>query len=146
MKRAGYATGMFGKWHLGNDAQHHPGKRGFDEAIESSGRHFNFQTDPPTPHDPDAYLADFLTDKAVDFIRRHKSEPFFLYLPHFGVHSPFQAKTGMIAQLQTESAGRRPLRPDVCRDDRQRRRKRRPRCGDARRIEAIGPHVGYLHQ
>src|SRR5688572_4623395 len=35
MKSAGYATAMFGKWHLGKDGQHHPSKRGFDEAIES---------------------------------------------------------------------------------------------------------------
>src|SRR5687767_7375063 len=46
LKQAGYATGMFGKWHLGNDPEHHPSRRGFDEAIESSGRHFNFGTTP----------------------------------------------------------------------------------------------------
>src|SRR5215203_6421958 len=34
LKKAGYATAMFGKWHLGADARHHPSKRGFDEAIE----------------------------------------------------------------------------------------------------------------
>src|SRR3954451_22184595 len=36
LKKAGYATAMFGKWHLGTDDAHFPGKRGFDEAIESS--------------------------------------------------------------------------------------------------------------
>jgi arylsulfatase A-like enzyme len=96
LKKAGYATGMFGKWHLGNDGDYHPGRRGFDEAVVSAGRHFNFNTIPPVEHAEDAYLADFLTDKAVDFIRRHKDEPFFLYVPHFGVHSPFQAKQELI--------------------------------------------------
>src|SRR4051812_28772728 len=48
LKKAGYATGMFGKWHLGNDAAHLPDKRGFDEAIESSGVHFDFKTTPKT--------------------------------------------------------------------------------------------------
>lgn len=92
MKSAGYATGMFGKWHLGEKDAYHPGKRGFDEAIVSMGRHFDFGTSPKTPYPEGTYLADFLTGKAVDFIQRHKAEPFFLYLPHFGVHSPFQAK------------------------------------------------------
>ena len=50
LKRASYATGMFGKWHLGNDAAHHPGKRGFDEAIESAGAHFDFVTNPQTDY------------------------------------------------------------------------------------------------
>jgi len=101
---AGYATGMFGKWHLGENGQHHPGKRGFDEAIVSAGQHFAFKTSPKTDVPEGAYLADFLTDKGVDFIRRHKDEPFFLYLPHFGVHAPHQAKPDLIAKFQGKPA------------------------------------------
>jgi arylsulfatase A-like enzyme len=104
LKKAGYATGMFGKWHLGNDAAHHPGKRGFDEAIESAGLHFDFRTDPPVEYPKGQYLADFLTDKAVDFVRRHKDGPFFLYLPHFGVHAPHQAKPDLIAKFKDKKA------------------------------------------
>jgi arylsulfatase A-like enzyme len=100
LKRAGYATGMFGKWHLGNDAAHHPSARGFDEAIESSGQHFNFRTDPQVEYPDGQYLADFLTDRAVDFIERHQAGPFFLYLPHFGVHGPHQAKKNLIKRYQ----------------------------------------------
>ena len=92
MKQAGYATGMFGKWHLGEKDAYHPGQRGFDEAIVSMGKHFDFKTQPPVEYPKGEYLADFLTDKAVDFIQRHKDAPFFLYLPHFGVHSPHDAK------------------------------------------------------
>ncbi|MBL9116375.1 MAG: sulfatase [Verrucomicrobiaceae bacterium] len=102
MKSAGYATAMFGKWHLGNSANYHPGKRGFDEAIESSGKHFNFATDPKTEYPEGTYLADFLTDKAVDFIQRNKEKPFFLYLPHFGVHSPHQAKENWISHFKNK--------------------------------------------
>ncbi|MGL4400588.1 MAG: sulfatase [Luteolibacter sp.] len=91
LKQSGYATAMFGKWHLGEDKGYHPADRGFDEAIVSNGRHFDFATNPKTEYPKGQYLADFLTDRAVDFIRRKKDAPFFLYLPHFGVHSPFDA-------------------------------------------------------
>lgn len=102
LKAAGYATGMFGKWHIGQQGAHAPGKRGFDEAIVTSGRHFDFQTTPPAEYPKGQYLADFLTDKAVGFIERHKAEPFFLYLPHFGVHSPHQAKPELIAKFKAK--------------------------------------------
>ena len=46
LKAAGYATGMFGKWHIGQQGNYLPGKRGFDEAIVCMGAHFNFETTP----------------------------------------------------------------------------------------------------
>ncbi|MEQ1858487.1 MAG: sulfatase [Chthoniobacteraceae bacterium] len=104
LKTAGYVTGMFGKWHLGESADYHPGKRGFDEAISSAGKHFDFATSPKTPYAEGTYLADFLTDKAEAFIRKHKDQPFFLYLPHFGVHSPYQAKKELIARFKPKAA------------------------------------------
>ena len=100
LKNAGYATAMFGKWHLGENGAYHPSQRGFDEAIVSMGEHFNFVTHPPVEYPKGIYLADFLTDKAEDFIRRHKEGPFFLYLPHFAVHSPHEAKTNLIAKFK----------------------------------------------
>jgi arylsulfatase A-like enzyme len=100
LKAAGYATGMFGKWHLGNAKGYHPADRGFDEAIVSMGAHFDFNTNPKTDYPQGQYLADFLTDKAVDFIKRHKDGPFFLYLPHFGVHAPHDAKPDLIAKFK----------------------------------------------
>lgn len=99
VKEAGYATGLFGKWHLGQDDEHHPLKRGFDEAIVSAGKHFDFQTVPKVEVPEGAYLADFLTDKAVDFIARHKDGPFYLELHHFGVHAPYQAKPEIVARF-----------------------------------------------
>lgn len=103
LKDAGYATGMFGKWHLSQSRQYHPGQRGFDEAIVTAGAHFNFKTDPKVEYPEGQYLADFLTDRAVDFIERHAGEPFFLYLPHFGVHSPYQAKQELIERFKAKS-------------------------------------------
>jgi len=104
LKQHGYATGMFGKWHLGQDDEHHPSRQGFDEAIVSMGQHFNFATSPKVKYPEGTYLADFLTERAVDFITRHKDESFFLYLPHFGVHSPHDAKAELIAKFKGKPA------------------------------------------
>jgi len=99
LKMLGYVTGMFGKWHLGNGPDYHPARRGFDQAIVSMGAHFNFKTQPAVKSNKDEYLADFLTDQAVQFISQNKDRPFFLYLPHFGVHSPFEAKNELTARF-----------------------------------------------
>src|SRR6478672_2984488 len=100
MKAAGYATALYGKWHLGQDDAHHPAKRGFDEAIVSMGKHFDFVTQPKVDYPKGTYLADFLTDKALDFVKRNKDKPFFLYMPHFGVHSPHDAKPEWVAKFK----------------------------------------------
>jgi arylsulfatase A-like enzyme len=100
LKGAGYATGLFGKWHLGQDPAHHPRAQGFDEAIVSMGKHFDFETSPHVDVPPGTYLADFLTDRAVDFIGRHKDGPFLLCLHHFAVHSPHEAKPELIAKFR----------------------------------------------
>jgi arylsulfatase A-like enzyme len=100
VKEAGYATALYGKWHLGQAGAYHPARRGFDEAIVSMGRHFDFTTTPKVDVPPGAYLADFLTDHALRFIEQNRDRPFFLYLPHFGVHAPYQAKAELIAKYQ----------------------------------------------
>ncbi len=104
LKAAGYSTAMFGKWHLGQNGDYHPGRRGFDEAIVTMGQHFNFATQPKVDVPKGVYLADWLTDKAVDFIQRKKAGPFFLYLPHFGVHSPHDAKPELIEKFKSKPA------------------------------------------
>jgi len=100
LKKAGYATAIFGKWHLGEDPEHHPAKQGFEEAIVSMGKHFNFNTNPKTECPAGAYLADFLTDKGVDFMQRKKDQPFFLYLTHFAVHAPHEAKANLMEKFK----------------------------------------------
>ena len=72
-----------------------------------SSRWASTSTSPPrrkVDYPTGTYLADFLTDQAVDFITRHKDGPFFLYLPHFGVHSPHQAKKELIAKFKDKPA------------------------------------------
>lgn len=112
LKDAGYATGMFGKWHLGAGDAFHPSKRGFDEAITSQGDHFNFVTKPPVEHPKGQYYADFLTDRAIDFIARHKGHPFFLYLPHFVVHAPIDPKPEYAARWKEKPAKGTHSNPD----------------------------------
>lgn len=92
LQMAGYRTGYFGKWHLGEEAACHPLAQGFGEAFTSMGRHFDFVTNPRTNVPPGTYLADYLTDRSVEFIERHHTAPFFLVLAHFAVHTPLQAK------------------------------------------------------
>lgn len=104
LKGSGYATALFGKWHLGEHGAYHPSQRGFDEAITTQKKHYHFATQPVVDYPPGAYLADWLTDQAVDFIQRKKDEPFFLYLPHFGVHAPLDAKPELIARFQEKQA------------------------------------------
>lgn len=100
MQDVGYTTALIGKWHLGQDPKHHPSARGFHEAIVSMGKHFDFVTQPKVDYPPGTYLADFLTQKTVDFLERHEKKPFVLCLHHFGVHSPFQAKKELIAKYR----------------------------------------------
>ena len=145
LQASGYATGLFGKWHLGQDATHHPSRRGFDEAIVSMGRHFDFVTTPRVDYPPGTYLADFLTDKAVDFITRHRDGPFFLCLHHFGVHAPYEAKPELVRKFR-DKPRRRPPRSGLRGHDRERRRERRPGAPGARRPEAVRTHPGHLHE
>jgi N-acetylglucosamine-6-sulfatase len=86
LQRAGYETAFVGKWHMGNDPTPRPG---FDYwvAIPGQGR----TTDPELYedgriHTVGGYITDVLTDRAVAFIERERTEPFFLYMGHKAIH------------------------------------------------------------
>jgi arylsulfatase A len=98
---AGYQTGMFGKWHLGYQSPFLPTNQGFDEFrgltagdgdhhshIDRWGREDWWKNDSLAMES--GYSVDLLTSYSVDFIKRNKDEPFFLYLPHLAIHFPWQ--------------------------------------------------------
>ncbi len=85
LKSAGYATAMFGKWHLGEGPAHHPLTQGYDEANVGQG-YFNVRFNPPREDSSEKVMPERLTDFGIDFIRRHKDRPFFLFLSHWSVH------------------------------------------------------------
>jgi len=119
LKEKGYATGIFGKWHLGHHEKFLPLQHGFDEYLgipysndmwpvdfdgspvtDSSSRPWKARY-PPLPLiegnekirelttlEDQGILTTLYTEKAVDFIQRHKDGPFFLYVPHSMPHVP----------------------------------------------------------
>lgn len=100
LKAAGYRTAGFGKWHQGTAERFHPMARGFDEFFGFlQGGHSYLEPGPATnnplldgrkPVDKMPYLTDALAARAVDFIERHRTQPFFLYLAFNAVHLPAQ--------------------------------------------------------
>jgi arylsulfatase A-like enzyme len=94
----GYATGLVGKWHLGEADKFLPQKRGFKDHFGFlGGAHSYFPgAGAPIFRGSDVvvereYLTDAFAREAIGFIDRHKAEPFFLYLAFNAVHTPLQA-------------------------------------------------------
>lgn len=118
LKQKGYATSIIGKWHLGDSREFLPKQHGFDEFLglpySNDMWPVGYQGEPATDWRKDAFpplyiiegdepktqvktledqaqLTRLYTERAVDFIRRKKDKPFFLYLPHSMPHVPINA-------------------------------------------------------
>ncbi len=113
-KTAGYATAHIGKWHLGGDG-FGPKEQGFD--INIAGDHTGtplsyfapFQNKGRTmpgleKAEAGEYLTDRLTSEAEAFVRANAQKPFFLYLPHYGVHTPMRAKAELVKKYADKPA------------------------------------------
>jgi arylsulfatase A-like enzyme len=110
LQDAGYATGTFGKWHLSHD----PLPYGFD--VNIGGTHGG---GPPkgyySPHgkapgladSPQGeYVTDRLSDEVIDFIGDNKDKPWLVYLTHFAVHTPLDAKKELLEKYKSKPAGK----------------------------------------
>ncbi len=99
MKDAGYATGYFGKWHLGFEERHQPGNQGFETVnVYRGGGFFSYagRMSSPIQVEPGTPLSAALTDLSLDFIREHQEDPFFLFLAHYDVHVQLDADSMLI--------------------------------------------------
>ncbi len=114
LKKAGYTSGIIGKWHLGAHRKNHPCNRGFDEFYGHLGgghHYFPHQLIHPNSYEihnesksyathimrnhghvkTSEYLTDEFSREAQEFVERHKDKPFFLYLAYNAPHTPMQA-------------------------------------------------------
>ena len=112
LKTAGYATASVGKWHLGGP-EFWPEHQGFDLNVGgtetgSPPGYFRFRTPNMVARSDKEYLTDRLTEEAVGFIERHQKGPFFLYLAHYAVHIPLQARSEDIARYKSMPVGHSP--------------------------------------
>ncbi len=101
-KAAGYRTGMFGKWHLGDNYPYRPFERGFEETLAHGGGGVGQMPDywqndyfddvyfrNGKPQQQTGYCTDVFFAAALDFIGRHRNEPFFCYLATNAPHGPY---------------------------------------------------------
>jgi arylsulfatase A len=95
---AGYATGYFGKWHLGSPG---PGRRGYDEAFESQGHAVPGPRQEPPARQP-RRAAEYLAERAVKFITTHRDKPFFVQVSPFAVHIPLSTTPALEAKYQAK--------------------------------------------
>lgn len=94
-KSGGYSTGCIGKWHNGTQYPYNPQGQGFDEFFGFTGGHINDYFDPvllrgTRPEATSGYVTDILTSEAIDFIKKHRGDPFFCYLSYNAPHGPWQ--------------------------------------------------------
>ncbi|GBD35151.1 Arylsulfatase [bacterium HR36] len=136
LRQAGYATGLIGKWHLGTQPRFHPQQHGFDYF-------FGFLEGSSAPYDPileengqpvkcTGYHSDLLTDKALEFLSKHRERPFALCVHYREPHAPYtpqpKADAAVFRQLEI-----RPPDPGI------------PNLNTALVVRAMRDYLGCVH-
>ncbi len=93
LKSAGYATAMFGKWHLGLTEGYRPDQRGFDRSVNMNNDSQKHHWDPKlldngTVRQSKGYRTDILFNEAMEWIDENSKKPFFCYIPTYNAHGP----------------------------------------------------------
>jgi len=107
LQPAGYVSASIGKWHLGKEP-YRPTHQGFllnfggTEKGQPPSYFWPYNIPTIESGQPGEYITDRLTAEGEKFIEKNKDNPFFLYLPHFAVHTPLQAKKDVIARYQAQ--------------------------------------------
>jgi arylsulfatase A-like enzyme len=101
LRDAGYRTGLFGKWHLGDNAPHRPADQGFDVYYDS--RHPNPNRKRDEPEDPKGAYS--LTRAALKFIEEKSDRPFFAFLSHHAIHSGLEARPSSLKKFEAKKPG-----------------------------------------
>ncbi len=108
LRERGYVTALFGKWHL---ARAYTGPESVAEGPDRQGFDETFITHKPSKnHDPeqDPHGVGGLTDRALDFLGRHRDRPFFLEIAHNSIHAPIMAPKALLAKHRARPGGDRP--------------------------------------
>jgi len=111
LRGAGYATGHFGKWHLGSRPEHLPTRRGFDRAmlpVVANGPYLDreISIDGGDPVVAEEHLTELTTDHALAFLAENAGRPFFLNLWYNAAHRPYQPPPRWAARYPDDDAGR----------------------------------------
>jgi arylsulfatase A-like enzyme len=109
LKTRGYTTGIFGKWHLGEEP-FYPEHQGFDVNVGGCNRGSPGAYFPPygipniQDERPGEMLSDRLTRDAISFIETNKARPFYVYFPHYAVHTPLGGKPEVVEKYKKKIA------------------------------------------
>ena len=111
LQQAGYRTGIFGKWHMGEYRRFHPDQRGFDEAVFFSAGHTERYWEPDAllkdgrPIRVRGHITDVLTDAASTFVRSSQDRPFFLYMAYNVPHTPLLVSDALHEKYRAKGVG-----------------------------------------